>query len=168
MDVLACLRTALQTEEGTDMARFLAAFAVASTLAAAPALADYKTCMTHCMTEYDFDHCHAICTTVRANPPAPATSSPDRIKSDQSTAKTAGPASARVCQTLDEKMDAIDASVAEQYGSPGLVGLSIFANNDGSFDIFFYPLNKACEGAITVDNECRIEGSIECEPDNRD
>ena len=35
----------------------------------APALADYKTCMTYCMKEHDdFAYCHAICTDVSVKP----------------------------------------------------------------------------------------------------
>ena len=52
------------------MKSLLAASSIALTLIAAPAAADYGTCMKFCKEEYDFAHCHKICTEDMGKMPA--------------------------------------------------------------------------------------------------
>ena len=52
------------------MKRLFATPSIALMLIAAPAAADYGTCMKFCKEEYDFAHCHKICTEDMGKMPA--------------------------------------------------------------------------------------------------
>ncbi len=127
----------------------------------APALADYTTCMTHCMTQHQFDQCHGICARMApSSPPAGASAANPDTHAPSRVGNGAGK-----CNTVKQKMDAIKAFIGESYGDIYYVGLSIFAEDDGSFDLFFDPDGESCGGTLTVDENCQIgaEG-IRCEP----
>ncbi|MCY4454656.1 MAG: hypothetical protein OXC01_22220 [Immundisolibacterales bacterium] len=128
----------------------------------APALADYKTCMTHCMTQHQFDQCHATCGRMGPSlPPAGASSA----KPDAHAPSRVGNGTGQ-CNTVEQKMDALDAFVLEQYGRHAYNGMAIFLEDDGSFTTLFYPEEQDCEGILTVNENCQIGGIEEtrCEP----
>lgn len=122
--------------------------ALAGALAAAPALADYKTCMGHCMTQHDFDHCHAICAENFAGGSRPAPSS---------TTTEPPPIKAEDCSTIDLKLDAIERFIQEHYGNAAFASSGIFfLDEEDPFEVYFGPEGQSCEGSIRVDDDCRI------------
>ena len=69
----------------------------------APALADYKTCMTYCMKEHGFNACHATCAGVPTAGPSPRSPGTSADKSDV-RAPSRGGAGAGQCNTGREKL----------------------------------------------------------------
>jgi len=108
----------------------------------------YDACMEHCTRGKDFDHCHAICSN------SPVATSPAAV-----TAATQGN-----CTTIDEKMDALEVFILENYGRTARSYLEIYSiEEERLFETYFYPKGLSCEGKVTVDKDCQIgnaEGTI--------
>jgi len=108
----------------------------------------YDACMEHCTRGKDFDHCHAICSN------SPVATSPAAV-----TAATQGN-----CTTIDEKMDALEVFILENYGRTARSDLEIYhIEEEGLFETYFYPEMLSCEGKVTVDEDCQIgdaEGTV--------
>ena len=79
-----------------------AALGIASMFAAAPAVADYKTCMELCMKEDGFSHCHAICSGI------PTTG-------EMSTTGDNGRADCSTSDSARESLSDIEAAVSAHY-----------------------------------------------------
>lgn len=144
----------------------LAALLIAVT---APTLADYKICMTHCMTQHEFDHCHPLCASM-------ATSSPlagDGADQSDIGAPPRDGDGADQCDTLDEKMDALEALIADAYQEDWGSTLIFPVDDENSFEVLVCPLDDddaCCDSIIKVDGECRVasvrlEGRCDWLPD---
>lgn len=74
-------------------------------------------------------------------------------------------AGAQKCQTVKEKTDAIEAFILEHHGKRAWSDLEIYpsiSESDGPFETYFYPEGESCEGVVTVNTDCEIEGEIRC------
>ena len=67
-------------------------------------------------------------------------------------------ASAEQCDTLDEKVNVLEANILEHYGERAWSDLEIYPIQPdvGQFQTFFYPAGRSCEGTVTIDRECRL------------
>jgi len=68
------------------------------------------------------------------------------------------------CTTIDEKMDALEVFILENYGRTARSDLEIYhIEEEGLFETYFYPEMLSCEGKVTVDEDCQIgdaEGTV--------
>jgi len=68
------------------------------------------------------------------------------------------------CTTIDEKMDALEVFILENYGRTARSYLEIYSiEEERLFETYFYPKGLSCEGKVTVDKDCQIgnaEGTI--------
>ena len=127
--------------------------------------ADYKTCMDYCMTQHNFDRCHATCTSETVPQSArPEPSRPEAAVPKPSTA-------VGNCPTKSNKMDAIEEMLLETYGRDCRASVGIFASIDEpvgqvrTFEIYCYPEGQVCGGFLVVEDSCEIAGELECGPD---
>lgn len=119
--------------------RVLASVGVLATIAA-PALADYQTCMTHCMTQHDFDHCHPICTDYS-----------DRT--DDGPHAVAKPV--ETCLLTDaEQYRLIDNFFYDNYEVYGTINPS---DDDRTvFEVEFQPPDEECRGVVRLTSDCEV------------
>ena len=118
---------------------------------------NYNACMEHCTKEgRDFDHCHPICSNSTVTKPSAA------VPAAGHSAVTKPPIAVPVagqgnCTTLDEKMDAIERFILENYGRQIYLTLSLGPTDKyDQFKVYFYPGTQRCEGIFSVDMDCRI------------
>lgn len=125
-----------------------AAFATATMLATAPALADYKICMTHCMTEHDFDYCHAIC----ADKPKP-TDEPSATQMENAATATASPS--EICKLTDqEQHNLVTKFIYENYGAYPNITLS--DDDQTVFQTEYSPTDEECRGVVKITSDCEV------------
>ena len=136
---------------------------------AAPTLADYKTCMTHCMTQHEFDHCHPLCASMAPTSPLAG----DGADKPETGAPSRDGDGAGQCDTLEEKMDALEALIANAYQKNWGSTFIFPMDDENSFEALVCPLDDddaCCDSIIKVDGECRItsvrlEGRCDWLPD---
>ena len=135
----------LAVKSGIAMKHFLACHAIVAALAillllaTTPALADYKTCMKHCMTKHDFDHCQPIC--------APAKP-------------------VEICKLSDEEQyELVEAFMDENYDSEGGERADYPPTDNGIFSVEYRPTNSVCKGKVKLNSNCEVvrHNKFECE-----
>ena len=138
------------------MKRLLTVLAVASIFAAAPAVADYDSCMKYCIPEHGFDHCNPICAGGERKHDG------KENKADRESAGNFGP-----CKTSDDKIDEIIIYIDQHHGSAYLDAYTYddHPNEIGvEFDLYEdEKLKLTCKGTITVTASCDLIPDYQCE-----
>lgn len=126
--------------------------------------ADYKTCMDYCMTQHNFDRCHATCTGETI--PQPSSRQKPSTPKPSTTLVNGGK-----CETTREKKEVIKDMLLETYGRDCRASLGLFPSVDEpqgrvrTYEIYCYPEGLACGGILVVEDSCEIAGELECGPD---
>lgn len=115
----------------------LAVLAVASTLPAAPAHADYRACMEFCTKEHDFVECNNMC---RVTPsPGPAEAKPIEI-----------------CNLTDEEQrEIISEWFFKNYDIDFIRG-DLTPGDNQLVELEFRPPNKECKGVVRLTADCKV------------
>ncbi len=134
------------------MKRLLTVLAMASIFAAAPAVADYDSCMKYCIPEHGFDHCNPIC----AGGEKKADGEENNV--NRESANNFGP-----CKTGGEKKDAIFAYLEKHYGASLVL---MYTSDDHPNNIVIdFDLDEEtnCTGTFTVTANCDLLPNYQCE-----
>ena len=138
------------------MKRLLTVLAMASVFAAAPAVADYDSCMKYCTPEHGFDHCNPICAGGEQKADG------KENKADRESAGNFGP-----CNDNGDKADAIF-KYAEQYHGelPSFVTYGeVDPNNPNEWAVKIFFHKYICKGIFTFTDNCDLFPDYQCKTD---
>ena len=127
------------------MKRLFATPSIALILIAAPAAADYSTCMKFCKEEYDFAHCHKICTEDMGEMPAANTA----IGGEERMIKNYGQLAGNTYKIISSEDSVIEIMRFGLDGHTEYIARSCFGEG-------------YCEGTTEV-KEGIVESNLECE-----
>lgn len=123
------------------MIRIIGALATVCLLTGTAALADYETCMTHCMTKDGFDYCHAICTETFDDPNNDPAASVKAVET---------------CLLTDEEVydligEFFDVHYDERYPS-----ISQPDEDQTIFEVEWLETDEECLGVVMVTGDCEV------------
>lgn len=157
------------------MKRLLPALTVASVLGAAPAVADYATCMRLCMSQQPFQACHGTCKELATEAPAAApipretpatpgaeTGSPAAPKAAKALPPIPDVLKGRDCRTLERRADAVWHYIEETFDPFDAVvtgaGPGYDAAGQTALRVSFFQKDKqrGCNAWMEITDECRV------------
>ena len=137
------------------MAWLIAAAALA---VAAPAIADYESCMKFCITEHSFSQCNLQCGLAGGRKKGDG----EEGKGDEINVRLES------CDAANNRLDAIFQVIEEHFGPSALLYSPLEEN---ILEVEFYPFedeHRSCTAIATFSYNCDLSFVYECESPKRD